>query len=195
MIFINKKMASLISNIESAAVGPALTSRSGTKINSLAAVNGAPIYWITPELTVPFFSATGFNGEVDRINLCLQLDDTTYEFLQPLEQALKKLAVKTLGLDERDFTPIIKVNPQYGTRLLKCKVQRTGTYSTIFWSAGDEATKMQIDMPEELAQTMVRVRIQFSGIWQQGRSFGISLKAVDVECHGEAAAQMHECPF
>ena len=187
-------MASLISNIESAAVGPAITSRSGTKINSLATKSGAPIFWITPELLVPF-SASGFQGEVDRINLCLQLDDTTYEFLEPIQEALKQLACKTLGLDERDFTPVIKVNPQYGTRLLKCKVQRTGHYSTIFWSAGDEATKQQIDMPEELAQTMVRVRIQLSGIWQQGRSFGISLRATDVECHGDAVAQAHECPF
>ena len=187
-------MASLQAIIETAAVGPSLTSRSGTKINSLATANGAPIYWITPELVVPF-SASGFQGEVDRINLCLQLDNTTYEFLQPIEESLKKLACKTLGLDERDFTPIIKVNPQYQNRLLKVKVQRTGTYSTFFWSAGDEATKQQIDMPEELAQTMVRVRLQFSGIWQQGRSFGISLRATDVECHGEATSQTHECPF
>ena len=195
MIPTNKKMASLVSTLETAAVGPAITSRSGTKINSITAATGSPVYWTTPEPLLVPFSATGYGGEQDCINLCLSLDDAAYQLLKPVEDALKALACKTLGLDERDWTPLIKENPQYNSRLLKVKVQRTGSYSTLFWSSGSEAQRNQIDMPEELAQTMVRVRLQIASIWQQGRNFGVSLRATDVECHGEASAQKHECPF
>ena len=122
-------MASLASTIEQAAVGPALTSRSGTKINSLSTSAGNPIYWTTPEpLVVPFFSSTGYGGEVDRINLCVTLDDATYQILKPAEDAMKALACKTLGLDERDWTPFIKENPQYGTRLLRVKAYRIADF-------------------------------------------------------------------
>ena len=196
MIPTNKKMASLQAMIESAAIGQAITSRSGTKISQLSTSAGNPIFWTSPEpLLVPFFSSTGYGGELDRINLCVTLDAATYQILKPVEDALKALAVKHLGLDERDFTPLIRENQQFNTRLLKVKIQRTGTYSTYFWNSGPEADRRQIDMPEDLAQTMVRVRMQISGIWVQGRNFGVSLRATDVECHGEATAQMHECPF
>ena len=189
-------MASLLSAIESAALGPAITSRSGTKISSITTSNGNPVFFLTPQpLVVPFFSSTGYSGESDRINLCLTLDQDTYQILKVAEDALKALAVKTLGLDERDFTPMIKESDRYSTRLLRCKIQRTGPYSTLFWNTGPEAARTPIEMPEDLSQTLVQARIQVSGIWQQGRNFGISLRATDVQCHGEVGAQTHECPF
>ena len=178
-----------MANIQDAKIGSAVATRSGAKAASLTSGLGTPLCYTTPEPLHVTFECQGWQGNEERQNLVLQLDEPATAAFRQMQDELREKASKQLNLDPRDFNPIIKESER-GCNV-KVKVQRVGHYATKFWTPDRE---LMPDRPEELQYTRCRVRIHLSSIWVQNRSWGVVLQATDCEVHA-GLEQQAQCPF